>query len=92
MVSVHFHRFRPSVAFDNTNDKQGSLRFPSPCLDEQVRHDERLRVVQMMLQRLNGLSKLHFRDQAFRNDPVAKIVGKLQENWPTTVLGPVNVN
>lgn len=67
------------------------LRFPSPRLVEQVQHDERLRLAQMTLDGSNGFGKFSLRYQAFRHDPVAKVVDELQEDRPATVIRSVNL-
>jgi hypothetical protein len=57
-----------------------------------VGHDERVRLAQMTFQGSNAFGEFFLRDQAFRYDPVAKVVNKLQENWLTAVIGSVNMD
>jgi hypothetical protein len=55
-------------------------------------HNERIRVAQMSFQLSRAPHELPFGDQPFGNDPIAKVIDKLQEDRPATVIGSVNMD
>ena len=49
-------------------------------------HNERLRVAQMLFQLNRAPHELPFGDQPLGNDPIAKVINKLQEDRSSAVI------
>jgi hypothetical protein len=67
-------------------------RLESPCLDVQMGDDEGGRIIEMALHFRKAVDEFALRDQARRQDPVAKVVDKLRKNPPSAMAGAIKMD